>query len=78
MTLNKAMKAAKDGDADEAAFLFRLHSRMGLPVATVPTATVTSNNMTMRATSNSEKALNISGEIEKPFVENGVTFMPGQ
>lgn len=35
VTLEKAMKAASDGNAEDAAFLFRLHSRMIIPARNV-------------------------------------------
>lgn len=77
ITLNKAMKAAKDGDAEEASFLFRLHSRMSI-----------ANSKSVNSTSGYPKhpPLKVAKvevvktsvvKNERPFVENGVTFMPG-
>lgn len=81
-TLARAMQAAKDGDAEEASYLFRLHSKM--TVNNTPEI----NTVVIRKPAET-KAVRESGTIdltndvvveqqdEKPFVENGITFMPG-
>lgn len=72
------MKAATEGNAEEASFLFRLHARMirPIPVKTnvpgIPAKTVleVSGEETITQTMT-------EGNDEEPFVENGITFMPG-
>lgn len=79
-TLMKAMKAAADGNAEDASFLFRLHSRM-----TTSSTSVTQPNTTVREVVELPKKkdyidLTIKDAHqpdELPFVENGITFMPG-
>lgn len=77
------MKAATDGNAEDASFLFRLHSRMIIPkpirneradvpaTAGVVDSVEVDNQQTAKATVMPE-------ELHKePFIENGITFLPG-
>lgn len=74
-TLARAMKAATDGDAEGASYLFRLHSKMvihppvlrSIPPPMIETKAAKSNLI------DDESKI----EDEKPFVENGITFVPG-
>lgn len=83
-TLAKAMKAAKDGNAEDAAFLFRLHSRMIIPKPATNTRAI-SNSTTSEVIDLIDGNKNQSmptatvpiEESEEPFVENGITFLPG-
>lgn len=74
-TLSRAMKAATDGDAEEAADLFRLHSKMVIqpPVKTTQPVKGEVSKPTTDLTSE-----DLGVDDEKPFVENGITFMPGK
>lgn len=79
-TLEKAVKAASDGNTDDASFLFRLHSRMVIPSLTstqpdlASTQPVVTTKVTLNQRSDHETTV---GADEEPFVENGITFMPG-
>lgn len=76
VTLDKAMKAASDGNADDASFLFRIHSRMIIP----PLASVKSSIIPKTTASPTTVSKEVAGppvSDEEPFVENGITFMPG-
>lgn len=80
-TLVRAMKAANDGDTEEASYLFRLHATMIVPqkvTATderrVPIVPIADRCVTwVNLTADEDKI----DEDEKPFIENGITFMPG-
>lgn len=80
-TLMKAMKAAADGNAEDASFLFRLHSRMSTSsAATVQTNTKPREIIKLPMTSTSHvdlTSIDDKAEDEFPFIENGITFMPG-
>lgn len=80
ITLQKAMKAAQDGDAEEASYLFRLHSRMkvDLPKRAVATTGIlkVSKNQEVEPNLTNDHAEDI--DAEKPIIENGMTFMPGE
>lgn len=77
-TLEKAMKAASDGNAEDASFLFRLHSRMVIPPLTVDSLeNVQRVTISPREVQREDTVITI-GEDERPFVENGITFMPGK
>lgn len=83
ITLQKAMKAAQDGEAEEAAYLFRLHSRMKIELPKRP-ITTSSGFVNSESKQREQEQVTLSdtqvetGEIEKPIVENGITFMPGE
>lgn len=85
-TLTRAMKAAKDGDAEEASYLFRLHAKMIIPQAKklsnvdpkdITTAIVKQTQTQLRPQVDVTIS-STSDDVEKPFVENGITFMPGE
>lgn len=82
-TLTRAMKAATDGDSEEASYLFRLHSKMIIPQAkklSDVNSKEISNSIVEKSQAKPqvEIAIKTSNEHEeKPFVENGITFMPG-
>lgn len=83
ITLQKAMKAAQEGDAEEASYLFRLHSRMkiDLPKRTVERTESSKKTddvqaPTVKITSEDSASKDLESN-EKPIVENGITFMPG-
>lgn len=84
-TLTRAMKAATDGDAEEASYLFRLHSKMVIPQSK-KSSSVNPEDGSLSigrqvAPLPPTKAIDISNsdnQVEKPFIENGVTFMPGE
>lgn len=77
------MKAATDGNTEEAAFLFRVHSRMIIPT---PTRSNVTDNLREVATTdvggkvdNQKENTTVvpEEELEEPFIENGITFLPG-
>lgn len=79
LTLDKAMKAASDGNAEDASFLFWLHSRMIIPTkatklneTSIPIMSLAKDKLSTRVKEVCDK------EDELPFVENGITFMPGK
>lgn len=74
-TLARAMKAATEGDAEEASYLFRLHSKMLVPSATSNTSQNHKVDVTITKVETQDVVLET--DEEKPFVENGITFMPG-
>lgn len=75
-TLAKAMKAAQDRDADEASYLFRMHSKM---IITQPTSKDKQSVAVETSKTQIEKDIPLGkGDDEQPFVENGITFMPGK
>lgn len=82
-TLARAMKAATEGDAEEASYLFRLHSKMVIPQATetnrpanpLPKASTTLDTI---ATKIDLTRKDEATDDETPFMENGITFMPGE
>lgn len=83
LTLDKAMKAAKEGDADEASFLFRLHARMKSSstqaIRNEAVAELVTTPLAINDTSKDSIELiqNLVKE-ELPIIENGITFMPGE
>lgn len=83
ITLQKAMKAAQDGDAEEASYLFRLHSRMKieLPKRSGDRIETPDKAMETRAQEVMKNVIDLNLKetdgTEKPIVENGITFMPG-
>lgn len=76
------MKAANDGDAEEASYLFRLHSTMVIPTQASQAITVDIQrpkaNTTDRVVTKIDLTKEEAIEDEAPFVENGITFMPGE
>lgn len=76
-TLEKAMKAASEGNAEDSSFLFRLHSRMVIPPLS---DSISINVQRVRVKPDvmpSEVTEIAATNDEEPFVENGITFMPG-
>ena len=79
-TLVRAMKAANDGDAEEASYLFRLHATMIIPQSNPVTSERRVKTIPMTRKCHTHIDLTEEDKIdeeEKPFVENGITFMPG-
>lgn len=78
LTLKKAMKAATEGNAVEASFLFRLHARMIRPIPVKAVIAERPTKIVIDVTGEESITQNVTEEgSEEPFVENGVTFMPG-
>lgn len=71
------MKAASDGNAEDTSFLFRLHSRMVIP----PQSNDPTNNIPRTLLEPNIVPIDESGAVvvddKEPFVENGITFIPG-
>lgn len=75
-TLIRAMKAATDGDTEEASYLFRLHSTMVIPRLMKKTSLTQTVVIPAPQSDLANKELEL--DDEKPFVQNGITFMPGR
>lgn len=69
------MKAASDGDAEEASYLFRIHSKMMIQPPVSKTTQPPNTDFSTHTVELTKDELEI--DDEKPFVENGIMFMPG-
>lgn len=72
------MKTATNGDAEEASYLFRLHSRMIRPLPSNASVSTEKLKTIIDITKDeSGEKTTLDDLNEEPFIENGITFMPG-